>query len=362
MKKNFIVFMAVCLSFFVLLCGCTASNQEEEMSVIVITRVSRQTTNTSGTMSTSTSSNGSSSTTAATSSTTTATSSATAATSSKTSKEPSSTTSTTTTTTTTIALPSTDEMIKDMKGLNVLALGDSLFRGTAASGTAPDTTGEKVWINRLAKQCDWNITNLGIGGMTVSLTAANKANNKQSMYDNLFNKTDFVFGTTNSTYYKYGNTNKPASEVDVIFMLGGANDYDPQKNIPMGTVSSKDKGTFMGAWNLITDKLMQDYPNAAIIFLTSWDLDDWTSRADGITCRQYFSGVKKVYEENYAHRKRVTLIDMGNPAVSGAQMNNKTWRSQYAFDRLHLKEEGMNVVRSNMLPHIWKALKETGTL
>ncbi len=262
-------------------------------------------------------------------------------------------TTTTIATTTTAPLPSVDVMKQDLNGLNVLALGDSLFRGTT-----PEPVGEQVWINQLAAQCNWNITNLGIGGMTVSLTAANKTNNKQSMYDKLFNTTDFVYGTNNKTYYKAGNTDKSADEVDVIFLEGGCNDYTPKNGVPLGTVYSQDEGTFLGAWNLITEKLKNDYPNATIIFLTTWELDDWTKRDDGVTALEYSTSVKRLYEELYASDDRVALIDMGDPDVSGAQMNKKAWRNQYAQDRLHLKVEGMNVVCTNMLPHIWQTLKD----
>lgn len=357
MKRSLIVFLVACLCFCVMLSGCAGSEQQEEMSNMSETHEQVSTTSSAATGNTTTSSSSTTTTKKPSSSTTTAQKP------SSSTKKTTTTTTKITTTTTAIPLPSTEKMVQDMKGLNVLAFGDSLFRGTAANANkgTPDVTGEKVWINRLAKQCDWNITNLGIGGMTVSLTAANKANNKHSMYDNLFNKTDFVFGSSNSTYYQSGDTNKPASEVDVIFLLGGANDYSADNNVPLGKVNSKDQGTFLGAWNLITEKLMKDYPNASIIFLTSWELD-LNNRKDGITSMQYSTSIKDLYEENYAFRKRITLIDMGNPAVSGAQMTNKAWRDQYSFDRLHLKEEGMKVVCSNMLPHIWRALKETETL
>lgn len=252
-----------------------------------------------------------------------------------------------------IPLPSTEEMIKDLNGLNVLALGDSLFRGTS-----PEPIGEQVWINRLAIQCDWNITNLGWGGMTVSYTDANRLNDTESMYDKLFNTNDYVYGTKNSSFYNYGDTDKSAEEVDVIFLEGGSNDYNAKNNVPLGGVDSDTKDTFLGAWNLIAQKLMNDYPNAAIIFLTTWELE-LNTRSDKVTSLAYSTSIKTLYESNYSFKKKVTLIDMGNPDVSGAYMEDGDWRNKYAFDRYHLNNEGMKIVGDNMLPHIWRALKET---
>lgn len=335
---SLLVALCLCLSF----AGCTEESSEEE--VIVLTRTYQTTQNTTTEKADTTKAD------AVTSSTKNAASSATGSSATSSSSAASSST------VSSVSLPSVDVMKQDLNGLDVLALGDSLFRGTTTP--EPKTTGEKVWINRLAKQCNWNITNLGIGGMTVSLTAANETNNKQSMYDKLFNTTDFVFGTANSTYYQDGDTKKSAADVDVIFLEGGCNDYTPQNNVPLGTVYSKDEGAFLGAYNLITDKLKKDYPNAVIVFLTTWELDDWTKRNDGVTSRRYSTSVKTLYEELYATDKRVALIDMGDPAVSGAQMNTASWRAEHAFDRFHLKEAGMNVVCENMLPHIWQVLKD----
>lgn len=342
MKKISISLLALCLSFACLLCGCTLFDQYEEESVIIIEQIRTTTAASKDAATTNTSTATTVATTKASAATTTTTAAAT-------------TTSAPATTTTTFNFPSGEAMIQELKGLNVLAIGDSLFRGHA------ETIGEKVWVNRMAIQCNWNITNLGIGGMTMSLTAANEINNRRSIYDKLFNTTEFVYGTSTSTYYQYGNTQKTPEEVDVIILEGGCNDFAKINSVPLGTVDSKDYGTFLGAWNLVTEKLMKDYPNAAIIFLTTWELD-WTDRPDGISSMQYSTSVKTLYEANYAFRKRITLIDMGNPAVSGANMIDKNWRNEYAYDRFHLKENGMNIVCTNMLPHIWKALKETGTI
>ena len=55
---------------------------------------------------------------------------------------------------------------KDMEGLNVLAFGDSLFSGTIGYDQ------KTQWVNKLGLDCKWNLTNLGIGSMTVSSGSA----------------------------------------------------------------------------------------------------------------------------------------------------------------------------------------------
>lgn len=254
---------------------------------------------------------------------------------------------------------------EDLKGLNVLALGDSLFAGTI--GYKQSTQ----WVNKLGLECGWNLTNLGIGSMTVSWTERNNVSqfgSKNSMYDWYFNnKNDFRWGTkavgvSPNPYFNCGDISGNAEDVDLIIFEGGCNDYGTAIGAPLGTVDSMDPATFLGAWNCITERLMEDYPNATIVFLTSWRLAPQSRHLDSLSSIEYSESVIKLYNEKYSDNPRIALIDAGNPSVSGVDMLNAKWRDTYSTDSYHLKDSGMNVMANNMLPLLWQIAKNTGKI
>ncbi|MBE6589165.1 MAG: SGNH/GDSL hydrolase family protein [Ruminococcaceae bacterium] len=254
---------------------------------------------------------------------------------------------------------------KDMNGLNVLALGDSLFSGTIGYEKSAQ------WVNKLGLDCGWNLTNLGIGSMTVSLTERNNVSawgNKNSMYDWYFNnKNDFRWGSTAkgvspNEFFTCGNVSGKGEDVDLIILEGGCNDYGTAISAPLGTVDSTDPSTFLGAWNCIVDRLMVDYPNATIVFVTSWRLGSQTRAWDTLSSIEFSESVIKLYNERYSDNPRIALIDAGNPAVSGVNMLDSTWRNTYSTDSYHLKDTGMAIMAENMLPLLWKIAKNTGKI
>lgn len=244
---------------------------------------------------------------------------------------------------------------KDLTGLNVLAIGDSLFYG------AQTTTGEKQWINLLGKQFGWNLTNLGIGGATISYQAgqANGSIANASMYNLMFNTNTYKYGSSaNSAFYNYGSTaNKKASEVDLILIQGGSNDYGTKVQAPQGTVDSTNPAEFLGAWRLMVDRLLEDYPNATVVMMTAWENTD-QKRADNANAITFTSSVIDLYNARYADNDRVRLINSGSPAVSGVNMRDSAFRSQYAYDAFHLNDEGMKLMANAMLPLLWDVVAD----
>ncbi len=249
-----------------------------------------------------------------------------------------------------------EQQIEALRGMNVLALGDSLFYG------AQTTIGEKQWLNRLGKEASWHLTNLGIGGMTVSLTPNNATAPRDSMYDRMFNTDDFVYGTKNERYYNSGNPSGNPEDVELILLEGGCNDYGSAIAAPLGTVDSRDSGTYLGAWNLITERLLAAYPNAKLVFVTTWNLGGSQDRSagagDNLTSMEFSRSIITLYNEKYASNSRVALIDAGDPAVSGVDMNNTTWRNTYSYDNYHLNDEGMKLMAERMLPLIWEIMRK----
>ena len=241
--------------------------------------------------------------------------------------------------------PLTEEVahLRKLDGLNVLAFGDSLFHGDAVGYS-------EQWIARLARRHSWNLTNLGRNGWT--LAYAPDVSTRASIYNNLMNNADFKYGTTASTYFNYGNAQSlSAADVDLILLEGGTNDFG--SNIPIGTIDSTDCGTLMGATNLIVEKLLKDYPNATVVFVTSWHLSGYkTINGASVAFLDYTANsMKQLYQAHYASNPRVAIVDAGNPAVTGVNMEDASFRATYSIasgDKCHLNVEGMKIMESVM--------------
>lgn len=240
----------------------------------------------------------------------------------------------------------------DLEGLGVLAIGDSLFDGDFLRG-------HEQWIGILSRACDWDFTNLGHDGWTVAYNPEayeDPTKVRQSMYDNLFNNPDYRYGKDGS-YTRGDPYGKEGDAVDVILMEGGTNDFG--WGIPLGEVDSRDGGTLLGAWNLMIEKLLVDYPNATIILVTSWHREG-TRASDGASRMDFVAdGMKAIYEAHYKDNERIKLIDAGDPELTGIKMAREMFRYQYSKstkDYNHLNAEGMKMMADAMLPLLWETL------
>ncbi len=249
-------------------------------------------------------------------------------------------------------------LVADLNELNVLAIGDSLFDGDYLAG-------KNQWIGLLATECKWNFTNLGHDGWTVAYNPdvyAPGQNVRKSMYDYLFNHSDiYRFGGSNASHERGTLYNKTAEDVDLILLEGGVNDYN--WNIPLGTVNDTDGSTLLGAWRLMIDKLLVDYPNATIVFVTSWYVEAQKTVDGEVRQRMDYvcNGIKSLFAAHYAGEARFTVIDAGNPAVSGINMADYSFRLTYAkntSDTNHLNENGMKLMQTFMRRELWELLVE----
>ena len=107
---------------------------------------------------------------------------------------------------------------------------------------------------------------------------------------------------------------------------------------------------------------MEDYPNATIVFLTTWRLGPQARDWDTLTSIEYSESVIDLYNEKYAENPRIALIDAGNPEVSGVDILDSNWRKTYSTDSYHLKDTGMAIMADHMLPLLWQILKNTGKI
>ncbi|MBQ8415949.1 MAG: SGNH/GDSL hydrolase family protein [Clostridia bacterium] len=230
--------------------------------------------------------------------------------------------------------------LEKLYGLNVLAVGDSLFGGHSLGH-------ENQWLAILAKQYSWNLTNLGSNGW---LVANNAESERPSMSDKVRNDPAFAFGS--ASYYNYGDTaSKKPEDVDVIFVEGGYNDYN--WGTPLGTLDSTDGTTFYGALNLMVSALLEQYPNATVVMHTSWHLSGSKTVAGETVDRMDYlaKAMKNIYNFTYAGNDRVVLIDAGDPNLTGVYMADAAWRAQYAYapdDTAHLNQAGMELMANSM--------------
>ncbi len=242
----------------------------------------------------------------------------------------------------------------NLEGLNVLSLGDSLFQG------ARNNNGEFQWINVLARRHNWNSTNLGIGGASISYQPEKNLPNA-SMYDLLFHHFDkYNFGSDNTVderYYTVGNPSGRCEDVDIIILQAGSNDYGVTCQTPLGTIGSTDPSTFLGAWKVVVEKLLDVYPNATVVMMTAWENGN-QRREDGADAIEFTSSVVDLYEELYKSNPRVSLIDAGDPEVSGVYMRDSDWRAKYSHDSFHLNDEGMALMASAMVPELERVVRE----
>ncbi len=244
-------------------------------------------------------------------------------------------------------------MAEDLYNLNVMAIGDSLFGGHTLG-----TQGQ--WFNLLAKECKWMLSNYGMNGWTMAYNPGAYpagATVRNSIYDKLFNANYYVFGRSPGTVtYNYSShTSASAADVDVIFLEGGINDSN--WGIPCGAVASTDPSCCMGAYNKVIGKLLTDFPNAKIVLVTTWQqAGSPGNNKEGLTYNQYTGRLVELYNTTYQSNDRVLLLDAGNPAVSGVNMDNAAFTSKYAMDKNHLNAAGMEYMKEQMLEPIWKLL------
>lgn len=204
-----------------------------------------------------------------------------------------------------------------LEGLTINAIGDSYFAGSEIDPAY-------VWVNMMGKKYGQNMNNYGIGGSSLS-NCANASNPMCNRYQNMAK-------------------NSP----NIVLIEGGRNDYN--KGAAIGTVTSRDTATFMGALNTMIDGVKQMYPDAMIVCVTNWNFPN--NRDMSLVSLDYANAMRSV-----AEAQGVYCIYAYDPAVSGVDMTNEAFRTKYNIkpaDVSHLNEDGMKYV----LPYFEKALAE----
>ena len=130
----------------------------------------------------------------------------------------------------------------NLQGKTVCFLGDSITEGCGASAT------EKCYVSLFAAaHPDTRVHNYGIGGTRIA---------DQKVPTEL--KYEFPF---------YTRVEQMEYNADLICVFGGTNDFG-HGDAPMGKLGNKTPDTFYGALYTLSEKLLQRYPDAKIVFFT----------------------------------------------------------------------------------------------
>lgn len=171
----------------------------------------------------------------------------------------------------------------ELKGLTINFLGDSITEG---HGT---TAEEKVFHQRIKEEYNLKYAyNYGIGGTRIARQVV--PTKEKTRYDLTFELRADIMDKT----------------ADAVVVFGGTNDYG-HGDAPFGTLDSEDTYTFCGAVNSLISKLLKDFPNAKIVFMTPIHRLNETqpSYPDSKTLEDYVNAIVSICEQ-----RGIAVIDL----------------------------------------------------
>ena len=193
----------------------------------------------------------------------------------------------------------------------IACLGDSITEGMGVDNPY------YLWVNVLARdEIVSEVQNLGISGTTVAVPPTEGYG--PWVYVNRYEEID--------------------SDADLIIVFGGTNDYG--HDVPLGTASDTDPETFYGALNTLVGGLKENYPDAALLFLTPLQRDDEYLGSPTTTPYNY-AGVKMTDYcqaiEDVCEKNGIEVLDLYN--LEGMRLTDPTYW-EYFGDGLHPNDAG----------------------
>lgn len=207
----------------------------------------------------------------------------------------------------------TGSYFDELKGIGIMAIGDSYLDGSGLHYS---------WIDLLSKKYRMPYADYAVGGTTVA-AIENPPEGKVPMVL----RCEEMLGR--------------AEAPQIIFIEGGRNDR--QNRVPLGEIDSTDPATYLGALNILIDRLHEGYPNALIICLTPWGYLDANGSEDG------FHGTTADYAASMVAlcaARGVACMNCADKSVSGVDMNDADFHAAYSLNGSvsHLNEAGMTYV------------------
>ncbi len=184
-----------------------------------------------------------------------------------------------------------------LEGKSILFFGDSLTSGYGLDDYS------QSWCGLLESEYGMEVTCQSIPGSTI-------ASAEQYGY------------FTGGCYYPMVERELPQDSYDIIFVEGGGNDWYCA-TVLGADLDSRDPKTFMGAVNVLIDRIQAAYPSSLLVFMTSWEPrpqtdSQWTPEG------AYYEAMAAI-----CARRNVPCLLAMDPSVSGIYPRDPDFRQQY---------------------------------
>lgn len=192
-----------------------------------------------------------------------------------------------------------------LSGKSILFYGDSLLAGYGLENYSDS------WNAQLKTVYGMRVMNCAISGSTIA-------------------ESDEYGYFPGGCYEPYVNRNLQQGAFDIVYVAGGGNDWYCE--IPLGTdYFSRNTKTFIGAINTVIDKVQTEYPDALLLFSTSWSYDG-KENGLGLTPNDYNNAMIEV-----CRQRGITCFEACNPNLSGVVPGNGMFLTGKDFWHLNAK-------------------------
>lgn len=217
----------------------------------------------------------------------------------------------------------------ELSGKKINFLGDSITEGHGTSGA------EHRFSNLIEKKTGAVCRNYGIGGTRIAA--------QQNTVNPGWDDNDFC-----------SRVEKMDSDADIIVVFGGTNDFG-HGDAPLGNMTDRTVNTFYGALHVMCERLIERYPEAAIVIATpihrcnEASLRGDNKPADIGNLKTYVEIIREV-AEYYS----LPLLDLY--AMSGLQPLVPVIKEKYVPDGLHPNDAGHVILADKMIAFLKNAL------
>lgn len=218
-----------------------------------------------------------------------------------------------------------------LPGDKIVTLGDSYFDDSNIAG--------KLWIDLFANKYQLNVEHHGISGSTVAYDTRSLPDNSPNPAGGGLREYKAMAVRVDDPSVSKGLPQVVDDTVKMVLFDGGRNDL--RRGIDIGDVSlsNTDIATFSGAVNHIINKLKYLYPNALIIGITVWNVDETYTFDDIPRTQDSFGEAMKTL----CTLNNIVCLDQLNEDFTHVYMNDPEFRATYCktpTDVSHLNEAG----------------------
>ncbi|MBO5374486.1 MAG: SGNH/GDSL hydrolase family protein [Clostridia bacterium] len=207
----------------------------------------------------------------------------------------------------------------ELKGKKINFLGDSITEGFIASDPS------KCYVSLLKERCGLaEARNYGLAGTRIA---------RQSEMHDTPRDRDFIM-----------RADEMDRDADVVVVFGGTNDFG-NGQASLGTINDRTEYTFYGALHCLILKLIEDFSDSEIVFLTPLHRhNDYSMygcwKPEGVEQRPLCDYVRAIKEvcEYYS----VPVLDLFSQG--GLHGNVWSWCNKYMPDGVHPNDKGFEIL------------------